>query len=56
MQPYKACHHLLSLRPKHFPQHPVLIPQSMFFLQWDRPRFIPIQSSKQNYFFIFTGF
>ena len=42
--------HLVPLRPKYSPQHPILKhPQPMFFPQCERPSVTPIQSNRQNY-------
>jgi hypothetical protein len=41
------------LRSKYSPQHPVLKhPQSLFFPHCEKPNFTPIQSNKDNQFFI----
>jgi hypothetical protein len=42
--------HLVSLRSKYSPQHPILEhPQPMFLPQCQRPSFTPIQNNRQNY-------
>jgi hypothetical protein len=42
--------YLVPLRPKYFPQHPILKhPQRMLLPQFQRPSFTPIQSNRQNY-------
>jgi len=42
--------YLVPLRPKYFPQHPILIhPQPTSLSQCERPSFTPIQNNRQNY-------
>jgi hypothetical protein len=42
--------HLVSLKPKYPPQHPILEhPQPLFLPQCQRPSFTPIQNNRYNY-------
>ena len=42
--------HLVPLKPKYSPQHPILKhPQPPFLPQCERPSFTPIQNNRQNY-------
>jgi len=42
--------HIVPLRPKYSPQHPILKhPQPTFLPQCERPSFTPIQNERQNY-------
>jgi hypothetical protein len=49
--------HLVPLRPKYSPQHPILkYPQPTFFPQCQRPSFIPIQNNnRQNYISVYLN-
>jgi hypothetical protein len=49
--------HLIPLRSKYPPQHPVLKhPQPMFLPQCQRPSFTPIQNHRQNYRLVYSNF
>ena len=46
--------YLVPLRPKYYPQHPVLKhPQPTFLPQCQRLSFTPIQDNRQNYISIY---
>ena len=48
--------HLIPLRSKYFPQHPILKhPQPVFLPQCQRPGFTPIQNHGQNYSSIYLS-
>jgi hypothetical protein len=49
--------HLIPLRSKYPPQHPVLKhPQSLFLPQCQKQNFTPIQNHRQNYRLVYSNF
>ena len=49
-------HHLIPLRPKYSPQHPILKHCEPTFLpQSEWPSFTPIQNNRQNYSFVYRN-
>ena len=48
--------HLVPLRPKYSPQHPLLKhSQPTFLPQYERPSFTPIQNNRQNYISVYLN-